>query len=135
MALRTKGSTAHTAVLVANVEGMVRTVYPDFRVDNPPSSLSSTSSTRRQAHNGTAPKVGNYATTNPNRAIPSHLYPSMPFGVDSNVSPSAQSPMTNSLEEQVDLTAADMGWDLDFATMDMEAFLSIDPTLATNIPV
>ncbi|KAJ2898356.1 hypothetical protein MKZ38_003984 [Zalerion maritima] len=27
----------------------------------------------------------------------------------------------------LDLTAADIGWDIDFATMDMEAFLSIDP--------
>ncbi|ERS96090.1 hypothetical protein HMPREF1624_07626 [Sporothrix schenckii ATCC 58251] len=32
----------------------------------------------------------------------------------------------------LDLTAADLGWDFDFGTMNMEAFLSIDPTMPYN---
>ncbi|KAH8422478.1 fungal specific transcription factor domain-containing protein [Aspergillus melleus] len=32
-------------------------------------------------------------------------------------------------EELLDLTMSDMGWDIDFSTMDLEAFFSINPTM------
>lgn len=36
-------------------------------------------------------------------------------------------------EELLDLTMSDMGWDIDFSTMDLEAFFSINPNMAPII--
>ena len=132
MAPRAKGSPAQTSVLMANVERMVRAVIPDFRVDDQPISVSADT---QQIHNGTSSIAGSHMSGQTRGTTPSFLYPSLPFGMDGNGSSSTQSPMTMNLEEQADLTIADMGWDFDFATMDMEAFLSIDPALVANYSV
>lgn len=36
-------------------------------------------------------------------------------------------------EDLLDLTAADMGWDIDFSTMDLDGFFSIYPTMDTTV--
>ncbi|KAK1149646.1 hypothetical protein N8T08_005198 [Aspergillus melleus] len=36
-------------------------------------------------------------------------------------------------EELLDLTMSDMGWDIDFSTMDLEAFFSINPTMGAPV--
>jgi hypothetical protein len=56
----------------------------------------------------------------------------MPLDLDAL--PSTMSPSTTlnpeDMEQSTDLTPGDGGWNFDFATADMEAFLSIDPNLA-----
>lgn len=132
MAPRAKGSPAQTSVLMANVERMVRAVIPDFRVDDQPIGASAAP---QQVNNQATSTTDNHIAGQAKGTTPSYLYPSMPFGMDGIGSSSTQSPLTLNLEEQADLTAADMGWDFDFATMDMEAFLSIDPNLVANYSV
>lgn len=58
------------------------------------------------------------------------MYPSMPFGFDISGGFKESSSV-----DQMDFTAADIGWDIDFGTMDMEAFLSIDPSQMFNSSV
>ncbi|CAK7200544.1 hypothetical protein SEUCBS139899_003241 [Sporothrix eucalyptigena] len=91
--------------------------------------------------------------SNLSNALPPLLFPFTPFGgLDESstagagtTAPSTQSPhMGNSGggagasgqgtgtagdAAPADLTAADLGWDFDFGTMNMEAFLSIDPAM------
>ncbi|CAI4214020.1 unnamed protein product [Parascedosporium putredinis] len=66
------------------------------------------------------------------RSSPARLYPSMPFGFDTNGPLVTQSPSGSALDEHIDLTAADMGWSFDLGTMDMDAFLSIDANQQFN---
>ncbi|KAM0434007.1 hypothetical protein ACHAPT_003951 [Fusarium lateritium] len=63
---------------------------------------------------------------------PAFTFPSMPFGFDVTGQVNGTSPMGVGSDEQADFTAADVGWDIDFGTMNMEAFLSLDPTEAFN---
>lgn len=59
-------------------------------------------------------------------------YPSMPFGFDvTGVNGTSPSSGMRS-DDQIDFTAADVGWDIDFGTMDMEAFLSLDASQPFN---
>lgn len=52
--------------------------------------------------------------------------PSIPYGTQ--VRGQNQEQSNTPSEELVDFTAADVGLDFDFGTMDMDAFLSIDPS-------
>jgi hypothetical protein len=56
----------------------------------------------------------------------------MPFGFDIHGQSNEPSPFVMAPDEQMDFTAADIGWDIDFGSMDMEAFLSFDPTQTFN---
>ncbi len=79
------------------------------------------------------------------------FYPFTPFvGLDNTAGSSTQSPGVNSsgagslgdnvgtsgnpaTDVKSDLTAADLGWNFDFGSMNMEAFLSIDPTMQMDM--
>ncbi len=114
--------------LAANLERMARSVYPDFR---PPPEIQ-----------GINPATDSAAAINfeANAALqepplqPPYPYPSMLFGLDASSSTLSPSSMLkpDEMEQPVDLTTPDSGWnfDFDFATADMEAFLSIDPNSA-----
>jgi hypothetical protein len=112
--------------LAANLERMARSVYPDFQA---PSEIQ-----------GVNPATDSAAADNfeANPALqqpplqPPYPYPSMLFGLDASSSTLSPSSMLNpdEMEQLVDLTTPDSGWNFDFATADMEAFLSIDPNLA-----
>ncbi|KAF4445684.1 hypothetical protein FALBO_17154 [Fusarium albosuccineum] len=65
------------------------------------------------------------------REEPAFTFPSMPFGFDVTGQVNGASPESKG-SAQDDFTAADMGWDIDFGTMNMEAFLSLDPTETFN---
>ncbi|KAF5607360.1 uncharacterized protein FSUBG_5259 [Fusarium subglutinans] len=68
------------------------------------------------------------------RSEPAFTFPSMPFGfgVTGQMNGSSNSPAGAASEEMADFTAADVGWDIDFGTMNMEAFLSLDSAEAFN---
>ncbi|KAF5690208.1 hypothetical protein FCIRC_961 [Fusarium circinatum] len=68
------------------------------------------------------------------RSEPAFTFPSMPFGFDvtGQMNGSSSSPAGAASEEMADFTAADVGWDIDFGTMNMEAFLSLDSAEAFN---
>ncbi|KAJ4256735.1 hypothetical protein NW762_008831 [Fusarium torreyae] len=63
---------------------------------------------------------------------PAFTFPSMPFGFDVTGQLNGTSPAGVGSEETADFTAADVGWDIDFGTMNMEAFLSLDSAEAFN---
>ncbi|EMT68155.1 hypothetical protein FOC4_g10012565 [Fusarium odoratissimum] len=68
------------------------------------------------------------------RSEPAFTFPSMPFGFDvtGQMNGSSSSPAGAASEDMADFTAADVGWDIDFGTMNMEAFLSLDSAEAFN---
>jgi hypothetical protein len=125
MRAKSEGRRALAEDLADNLERMVRFVYPDFRA----------TSDETQSAN---PAVGTPAENNP-RANPAQHplqptpYPdsSMFFGLGASPSTMSPSALLNfeNTEQPADLTAGDGGWNFDFATADMEAFLSIDPNL------
>jgi hypothetical protein len=114
-----EGSVPHMMSMAANLERMARSVYPDFRVPD--------DETRR------VPPATDRLDANPDVQAGCH-YPSMPFGL--NASSSTPSPLINispgDMELPPDLTASGGGWNFDFATADMEAFLSFSPSLPLN---
>lgn len=105
---------------ISAIEQMVRTVLPDFEL---------TSDGNRQSQ---LPVIPTSAAGEPASGAQeeSTLYPSMPFGFDMGGRAPGDVPQATMPQEHVDFTAADMGWDIDFGTMDMEAFLSIDSNQA-----
>ncbi|KLP16307.1 uncharacterized protein LW94_4075 [Fusarium fujikuroi] len=68
------------------------------------------------------------------RSEPAFTFPSMPFGFDvtGQMNGTSSSPAGAASEDMTDFTAADVGWDIDFGTMNMEAFLSLDSAEAFN---
>jgi len=119
--------------LMVAIERMITSVLPDFRLDAALASIQDGGShtVPPTQHESAASEV-----PGPNLTYPvldsTCLYPSMPFGFDINGPLVAQSPVMGSLDDQVDITAADMGWNFDLGTMDMEAFLSIDANQQFN---
>lgn len=109
---------------IDSIELMVRSVIPDFEHENS-ANRDAPLRTTRQSQPQVAPSSSLRDPTS-GAADEPFLYPSMPFGVDINGAATGQLPMMTMPGEQMDFTAADMGWDVDFSTMDMEAFLSID---------
>jgi hypothetical protein len=110
--------------LAENLERMARSVYPDFRVT--PDETPGPNSTTVGTHGA------NFAV-NPDLQPPYPDPASMLFGLD--VSSTATSPSAplqpEAVDQLADLTPADGEWNFDFATADMEAFLSIDPNWTT----
>lgn len=126
---KAEGGSLHTAIadLADNLERMVRTVYPDFRAT--PDKTQTLNSTPVDTP---AANIGAHSAQH-------HLqlpYPdsSMLFGLDvasSTTSPAATLHAREDVVDQLaDLAPADSEWSFDFATADMEAFLSIDPNEA-----
>jgi hypothetical protein len=66
------------------------------------------------------------------RSEPAFTFPSMPFGFDVTGQLNGTSPAGVKPEDMADFTAADVGWDIDFGSMNMEAFLSLDSADAFN---
>lgn len=125
-------SPVHTVDLSDNLERMVRSVYPDFRA-------TPDETAQRAPPVGGIPAAGHNFEANPPQQLaqPPYPYPSTLFGLDAPMSammsPSATFNSSEDLEQQqhADLAPADGGtWNFDFATADMEAFLSIDPSMA-----
>lgn len=126
-----KSSPVQTPALIAAIERMVRSAIPDFQLDVQLAELSgpADASQDRLAPSTDIPMMNNQAGGDMG---PTHLYQSMPFGFDVNRPLATKSPSIVTSEDQIDLTTADIGWDIDFATMDMEAFLSIDANQDVN---
>ncbi len=125
-------SPVHTVDLADNLERMVRSVYPDFRA-------TPDETTQRAPPVGAIPAAGHNFEANPPPQLvqPPYPYPGTLFGLDApmsaTMSPSATFTSSEEVEQQqlADLAPADGGtWNFDFATADMEAFLSIDPSMA-----
>ncbi|KAF4974995.1 hypothetical protein FZEAL_8179 [Fusarium zealandicum] len=117
---------------ISSIEQMVRSVFPDFELRDHADADMRHSQPQQPIHStlpGPPPippvsTVGGYESA--------FTFPSMPFGFDVTGQLNGPSPMGIGSEEQMDFTAADAGWDIDFGTMNMEAFLSLDPTDAFN---
>ncbi|KAK3906529.1 fungal-specific transcription factor domain-containing protein [Staphylotrichum tortipilum] len=126
-------SPVRTVDLSDNLERMVRSVYLDFRATPDETS-------ERIPHVGGIPAGGahSFEANPPQQLAQSHYpYPSTLFGLDApmstTMSPSTTFTSSEEVEQQqhADLASADGGtWNFDFATADMEAFLSIDPSMA-----
>ncbi|KAF7561008.1 hypothetical protein G7046_g3144 [Stylonectria norvegica] len=123
--------TVQIPATIAAIEQMVRSVVPDFD----PKTLE-TSEIRelpaQQTRHSTRRSVSAKALPSNIEDTPAFMYPSMPFGFDINGQLNGTSSSGVSPDEQIDFTAADAGWDIDFGTMDLEAFLSIDPNQWLN---
>lgn len=123
-------SGSHPVDLARNLERMIKSVYPDFRLEdltnNPPSPEHKPARQETEALT--------IRTTAPTAAPNMVVFPSTPFGLDDSGPPSTDSPSTSALnpEAPADLTTADLGWNFDFSTMNMEAFLTIDPNMAMD---
>lgn len=110
-------------ITIAAIEQMTRSAIPDFDLETPTDSVLESSVHTAPPH---LPSI-NPTGTREQEEHPSIMYPSMPFGFD--ISGELKE---NPSVDQMDFTAADIGWDIDFGTMDMEAFLSIDPNQMFN---
>lgn len=132
------------------IKQMVLTVYPNLDLDRGGDAAAVVQASQLQSEGeeevgGSSSSVavtaptglsGTAIPTSDGRAqmpIPSmpFTYPFMPFGFDANGNVSNTSPDMRS-DEQIDFTAADVGWDIDFGTMDMEAFFSLDTNQSLN---
>lgn len=120
---RSEMSPLHAVDLADNLERMARFVYPDFRASS------------GDPHSGVNPVADGAADGLGAEAA----YPSQPtansmlFGLGASPSTVSTPAGFNSegVEQHGDMLPGDGGWDFDFATADMEAFLSIDPNLAS----
>ena len=115
----------------AAIEQMVRSVIPDFELRLQINSDVEVENTQEPL-NSVMPDLPNSDQVAGFGENPTFMYPSMPFGFDLNNRANGSSSVGISPEEHVDFTAADIGWNIDFGTMDMEAFLSIDPNQNFN---
>ncbi|PKS12600.1 hypothetical protein jhhlp_000808 [Lomentospora prolificans] len=128
MFYKNKPASVRPPPLMATLERMLCSVIPDFRLE---AALAETP----EAHRTQVIQQASAELLGPNQPIdarPTRLYPSMPFGFDMNGPLVTKSPAGSSLDEQIDLTAADMGWNFDLGTMDMDAFFSIDANQQFN---
>ncbi len=113
--------------LADNLERMVQTVYPDFRA---------TSDETQPLHSAAVDTLMVNIDTHlaPHPLQLPYPDPSMLFGLDvasSTTSPAATlHPREDVVDHLADPAPADSEWNFDFATADMEAFLSIDPNEA-----
>lgn len=117
---------------IAAIEQMVRSVFPDLELKDQVEPEARQSGPQLSTHS---------AMRGPSSIIPASgigetpafTYPSMPFGFDITGGMNGTSPSSGMRsDDQIDFTAADVGWDIDFGTMDMEAFLSLDASQSFN---
>lgn len=119
-------------ITLAAIEQMVRSVIPDFELPAQPRPDAEAQRSQQTLQSAML-DLQNNAQLSGVGENPTFMYPSMPFGFDLNNRMNGTSSVGISPEEQIDFTAADVGWDIDFGTMDMEAFLSIDPNQNYNL--
>ncbi|KAH7246375.1 fungal-specific transcription factor domain-containing protein [Fusarium tricinctum] len=114
-------------ITIASIEQMVRSA--GFELKEPVDESRQHSQPPRQKYPG-SPAPGSLANGRGNE--PAFTFPSMPFGFDVTGQLNGASPAGAGSEDLADFTAADVGWDIDFGTMNMEAFLSLDSAEAFN---
>ncbi|KAJ4323632.1 hypothetical protein N0V84_004240 [Fusarium piperis] len=114
---------------ISSIEQMVRSAGFELKDQVDPDMRQSQS---QQPHHSTLPGSPAMPPASVAGEEPAFTFPSMPFGFDVTGQVNGTSPMGVGSDEQADFTAADVGWDIDFGTMNMEAFLSLDPTEAFN---
>ncbi|RBQ71826.1 hypothetical protein FVER14953_20660 [Fusarium verticillioides] len=115
-------------ITIASIEQMVRSA--GFELKDPVGT-----NQQKQAPQSTLPgSPAPVSVAGGMRSEPAFTFPSMPFGFDvtGQMNGSSSSPAGAASEEMADFTAADVGWDIDFGTMNMEAFLSLDSAEAFN---
>lgn len=114
MLQRHGGITAQVPTTIVTIERMVRSVFPEFVAEDT-GSFDENSGRHQPDLDGGAMTI-----------VPGSSNPAMPD--ETLVSGQNQEPDARG-EELVDFTAADIGLlNFDFGTMDMDAFLSIDPS-------
>ncbi|KAL5589220.1 hypothetical protein FOBRF1_015748 [Fusarium oxysporum] len=116
---------------IASIEQMVRSVFPSFELkhDVDPDVRQAQA---QQPLDSTLPGCPFMPHASGIGEEPTFTFPSMPFGFDVTGQPNGASLLGVGSEELADFTAADVGWDIAFGTMNMEAFLSLDRTNAFN---
>ncbi|KAF5632879.1 hypothetical protein F52700_6417 [Fusarium sp. NRRL 52700] len=115
-------------ITIASIEQMVRSA--GFELKDPVDS-----NQQKQPPQSTLPgSPAPVSVAGGMRSEPAFTFPSMPFGFDvtGQMNGSSSSPAGAAPEDMADFTAADVGWDIDFGTMNMEAFLSLDSAEAFN---
>ena len=121
-------SAGQLPITIASIEQMVRSA--GFELKDP---VDQTRQYQQQTPNSTLP--GSPALTTiagGTGSEPAFTFPSMPFGFDVTGQMNGPSPAGAGQEDMADFTAADVGWDIDFGSMNMEAFLSLDSAEAFN---
>lgn len=114
-------------ITISSIEQMVRSA--GFELKEPVDQSRQHSQPPHPKYPG-SPAPGSLANGMGNE--PAFTFPSMPFGFDVTGQLNGASPAGAGSEDQADFTAADAGWDIDFGTMNMEAFLSLDSAEAFN---
>ncbi|KAM0343592.1 hypothetical protein ACHAPU_008343 [Fusarium lateritium] len=114
-------------ITIASIEQMVRSA--GFELKEPVDQSRQHSQPPHTSYSG-SPAPGSSA--NGMGSEPAFTFPSMPFGFDVTGQLNGASPAGAGSEDLADFTAADVGWDIDFGTMNMEAFLSLDSAEAFN---
>jgi hypothetical protein len=118
-------------ITLAAIEQMVRSMIPNFELPSQPREDTEAPGSQQALQTPTL-DVQNNVPLGGVGENPTYMYPTMPFGFDLNNQVSGGSSVGISPEEQIDFTAADMGWDIDFGTMNMDTWLSFDPSQNYN---
>ncbi|KPM36879.1 hypothetical protein AK830_g9700 [Neonectria ditissima] len=117
---------------IAAIQQMVRSVFPDLELKDQVEPEARQSDPQLSTHSA-MPGPSSIIPATGIGETPAFTYPSMPFGFDIAGGMNGTSPSSGMRsDDQLDFTAADVGWDIDFGTMDMEAFLSLDANQSFN---
>lgn len=120
-------------VTIASIEQMVRSVFPDLELKDQVEPEARQSEAQQSVHSAAMPGPSSIIPASGIGETPAFTYPSMPFGFDISGGMNGTSPSSGlRSDDQIDFTAADVGWDIDFGTMDMETFLSLDASQTFN---
>ncbi|KAH7152017.1 hypothetical protein B0J13DRAFT_254181 [Dactylonectria estremocensis] len=126
MITKSKDGAGQLPYTIAAIEQMVRTVFPDLELKDKVEPEARQSDTQQSAHSA-VPGPSSMIPASGIGETPAFTYPSMPFGFDITGGMNGTSPSSGMRsDDQIDFTAADVGWDIDFGTMDVETFLSLD---------
>lgn len=123
MMTKSKGNAGQLPITISAIEQMVRSVFSDFELNHPDPQPQQNTIIK-----GSPPIGGGIGLGD----TPTFTFPSMPFGFDVVGKPDGTSSQGfgSGSEEPADFTAADVGWDIDFGTMEIDTFLSLDPAQA-----
>lgn len=109
---------------------MVRTVFPDFEPNYMDPEARQMQQNLTMSGSPSLPSASGIGLGD----TPAFTFPSRPFGfgISGQLSGASSTGIGSGSEEPADLTAADFGWDIDFGTMEIDTFLSLDPAQAFN---
>ncbi|KAK7432404.1 hypothetical protein QQZ08_000966 [Neonectria magnoliae] len=129
---KTQDAAGQLPTTIAAIEQMVRSVFPDLELKDQVEPEARQSDPQMTTHSA-MPGPSSIIPASGIGETPAFTYPSMPFGFDITGGVNGTSPSSGMRsDDQIDFTAADVGWDIDFGTMDMEAFLSLDAGQSFN---